>query len=779
MNPADDKELPDPKAETESAEFQQQDGLPINTTPGPSGTPSVDRSDESASVSDDSNSDVKSGGQSPSSSPGPMPDQESGKASTRDADTLAEAAATQAPTADPVPPVRWRRNFFTTAQGHGSGGRKFAASSGLSKSRLIVSETLERNRDLFHYPPAYRAFRETEQSQQGFAPSRQIILIEGHRNTGRYSCALNIAIALTERRDGESCFLVDSQQSSLEDFLNQSKDLHPGGVYIARESLGHHLASGDVNGELLDIVSKQLKSFDAFLIVTTPVLGDARSELSQHLLVLELPPVSEQPFLAGVIDSYLKYHKERAEIEGSTNRWKRLTVALDAVGEEVAGDLHNPVQVNALFLRVRHCHQLPGNTVELQQWLIETARQIGQRDRVRIRDWFRGLTMNQKLFAMLVTLFDGVTHHDIHDLYSNAVQQLLPLELEGLHDDRQLGTEELYESLHLALDLDSQTLEFTGPDFADEIDQQIESYRRLLWTALTNTIAEWAVAFVGHDQEHPRRCLGRVLGRLGLRDRDRLYRLLDQFARHRDGAVASIAGYALQYIVGRGGRDRDVDTTNTIDEKLGEWIHSRDPNCMWTAAFAIGSIYAELIPHPNATTDSTWEGSADQLRGRCESRLAQLAASIYEFDPPKYEYIVVDEDVNDEEDPIDDAIDPHNGEIDANLISPADWERISQQYRSEIVVGVANAIQEIYDLGPRYAVDLLSQWMQSGGKEEEEQADGHGEQSEVVGLAGVNEKSDSGSTSSVEDCEQKDEGVQQEDVEQDEDDQNLNSGFGR
>ncbi|TWU04378.1 hypothetical protein [Stieleria varia] len=628
--------------------------------------------------------------------------------------------------ADDATPQTTQRNSIVDLSRLGSVSQRRDQANAKPRLTQIVASTLNRIEYLFVEPKSCKAFRDLLRVGDAFHPDKRIFLIDGLPKTGRFTCAVRLALWLTEQRRHRTCFSYEPRHLFLDEIIEQPDAFQEQSVFIIRDAFQKSVSIDSLGGEYLDIVNQRLEKNDSYLIMTT-VDTDNRvlQTLAGYLHPLQIEADHEAEFIQQVISNHLKFYRQGDGTATNDLLWDTLGEVIQDTNNELSKELRNPVQVSVFFLRLSQSGLTNIDDGDPRRLLMELSHEVTRNDRRIVRSWFRQLSINAKLYAMLISLFQGLDADIVHELYRESLSELLPLRIEGLHDDRQDGLEQLFEELHVIEANDAGSLEFTPSAFGQEVDFQIESYRHLLWTVMASTGFHWINRFREREFWELRRSLGRALGRLGIHDWEKLRILLTSLASHSHGAIASVPGYALQVIIERGGPSGDPERLPRIGELLSEWVESGNPNLMWASAACCWRFHdalAETADHAQEAIEKQSLQSQSAIKAaketleHCESLLAKLAKRFNQFDSAALK------------------------DLQSELPSKVTIDSLRSQAASDNFDSVQRAICEIYRLHPSRAVDLICDWI--GALDNQVDQDTVADDSESNSLTGQNDDDD-------------------------------------
>lgn len=460
---------------------------------------------------------------------------------------------------------------------------------------------------------------------------RRVYLVHGHEHAGKLTCAVGLALELLDGNPEGASFLRYRRRAAgspqLDAFLLSaeaarcSKESTRQIVYIAEDCFADRLIDPAVLASSLDELEGRLSDLGAYLILCA-------EQVPSEVIGPHIESVSaENVDLGKVLENHLRRYQSGAE---SVRIDQEIAATAARLWQNsLSGKLRFPAQVRGF------CHGLGELGFHASEREIgkvaDLAARIGQ---LRVRTWFQKLTANQKLFALLAHLFQGLERRDLDLIYGAAVRHLRSSGIEGLEDPRQTGYDDLLQAVHARLE-ETTSLEVQGPlsrvasapgagDEADgeatgadggemgtdtltdepelqqivvftdralhdELRRQVRSHAALLWSlrplfeglaSERQTPADWRF----------RKTLGTAVGQLGAADRDQMTGLLEVLAVNRSSGVIAVAGAAL-------GQSLASEPSSQARgmQLLRSWIENPDPRLSWAASLAIWRAYYGVL----------------------------------------------------------------------------------------------------------------------------------------------------------------------------------------
>jgi hypothetical protein len=459
-------------------------------------------------------------------------------------------------------------------------GRKESA-SGEPRPGRIDPQDLRRISDLF--VPSTDFFHRLENR-----PDYNVLIVHGPEHAGKLTTAMKLALELLhcEPEAGKIyCYRRSLADSST--LIDLVKNKEKGRAYLLEDALEHAVGLRELTSPRLDALDRALKDRDSYLILTTEwKLRDL--ELLNVCKVSAFPEDLQQVFEKH-LDRFAR-HVEGVDVleqvvEAARGRWLL-----------VSRYLKKPVQIE------RFCYKLGDVRSEISdKQLEELARDAAYIGQTSLRQAFGDLGDNQKLYALLAVLFDGIERGVLDEIYALSVRHLRAEGVSTLRDEREIGLEDILEQIH-ARESEARQIIIEDSDFRDAALHQIRNHRLLLYS-LSNRLLSLCEQYSAPEHWEVRRAIGGALGRLAVQEKRGLTpvsQALDELASHEHGGIASIAGFILAQICREAPQFR-----GEVLARLNEWVKSGHPDRMWTAGAAAWRIYEALGQSSEAAGEHT------------------------------------------------------------------------------------------------------------------------------------------------------------------------------
>jgi hypothetical protein len=391
----------------------------------------------------------------------------------------------------------------------------------------LVRSTLAKVDHVFVPPEGLESWEEKYDPDK----SLRIFFVAGDSRTGRFSCAVRLGRYLLESSGEDAqrwhyylCRSRDKEARFITDILPHN-DIQEHSIYFIEDVFQTNIRLSGTE-QYLDIVHKILVEQDAYLMLT----GQKNKPLDARIQKIETGGYNLVPALEKHLDWYNSEQRDRIFISDRVCRELKLERY-----DEVLRDLHTPVQVNQLCVRISDQQFSAEEESNLISLIIEIAHEIGQDDRLRVRNRFVRLPENVKFLALLVGLFQGIERPVLEELYTQETTRLREQGLQ-FQDPRQEGLDDLF--LRIGVDEgEHQRLRFVDPFMEQEIvARQIPNYRHLLWSVMERVV-NWIDLFRDPALWEFRMLLGEAIGRLGQYRPEAMEVLLDQIAMRSEAQV--------------------------------------------------------------------------------------------------------------------------------------------------------------------------------------------------------------------------------------------------
>lgn len=470
----------------------------------------------------------------------------------------------------------------------------------------IPPHDLECLKEIFVPPRDFTAHR----SRFGDSKYR-VFVVHGPNLCGKFTTAINIALEarkhlLPENRqekseDGESedgksqpGVLLYRRQSfdtiTLDRAMREVKQ--PGSVVVVRDAFEKNMHPDSLVDSELKYLQSVLKDEDLDLILTTEADADF------------LHDVDATKISAAVKDLHTIYEKH-LECHSRIALPAEWVTTIRHSWNGVSHQLNSPSHISRFFERILAASKMyTGLTTEL---LEEMAREVAAFGRVSTRAWFTDLpSNNERLFALLVGLFEGIDLELLTEIYSIAVRFFREDGFEDLKDSRSFGLRDVLETVRAQEDRGE--VRFMDRSTRQEVERQIESHSHLLWS-----LREKFLDLIRTHEERRfwrlREFLGTAIGHLGVHGTSRLGQVLEILAESKSGGIASTAGYALDHACRHDSKLRSWSLG-----LLESWILSGHPDRMWAAGSAIWRIHQGHLTEGKRRDEVFLRGLRHRLR---------------------------------------------------------------------------------------------------------------------------------------------------------------------
>jgi hypothetical protein len=445
------------------------------------------------------------------------------------------------------------------------------------------------------------------------APPR-LLIVAGPRRSGRGATAVHLgirlmktqgtmtALCLYDRRPDERRSLRDAV-----DWLRRSEQHTLPTAYIlenAEPGVIAHAAQYRIT------LGRALAESEAFFILTTDMPPDEVKALGLPVFNAVLTP--EQ--IAAVYDRHLARYAagdgERFAMDpalavrlaqtsadepgdAAVTLRERVITALGGragdgdVARPPAPDVPKPALIRQFFdaLAGEPLTGVPEEDARIEA----VARRIGSFRYEPPRAWWARLNANERLFAMLVYLFQGFPRLPFNSIYSVTVGLLREAGVTTLRDAREFGLTDLLEAAH-AVETKTRTLRFEHDTFRAESGYQVANFYHQLWPLVDPLVTVVKAQFKDPASWPLREIIGNAIGRLGIHTPIELTAVLDGLVEDQNGSVVNLTGYALAEIARLGVEHYPF----VLDETLKRWANTRKYDPMWAAAAGWWLVYDTL-----------------------------------------------------------------------------------------------------------------------------------------------------------------------------------------
>ncbi|MEN1680454.1 MAG: hypothetical protein AAGJ46_12750 [Planctomycetota bacterium] len=541
-----------------------------------------------------------------------------------------------------------------------------------------------------------------------FKDGQRVFTIYGDRHTGRFFTAVGLAQRLTAISTGE-VYSADLGRPRfevlLQDLASYQKEgeLLRGSVCIVPKAFCSQLGDNQLSRDELDYVREELFDLDLrlILIADLPSAGGQFPSLNCVTLSSELPPAEVRTALATTLQSHLDYfHRNPSAGFTISNRMRS---SVEQADEFILGRLSSCVQVNELLSRVSQVDldtttgtsgaEPDAESAEVPPWLADTVERIASPIEHQDRAWFSSLSANERLYALLVSLFGELPLESIHELYS-AVTSALKKEGLTVVDYRESGLHDLLRSIHVVEEDGRGTLRFETLWHEQEVERQVANYRDLLWTAMSS-VHDWIVGVPHRDTETLLSSLGKAIGRLGAHHWSHLEGLLSHLSDHDLLSVALIPSWAVEVSIGRSQRPKAL-------KLLRQWADAPSPRQRRSAARAIAVVHRRLAKagDPVLIADGPPLSREDRQASlvELENCLAKIAESFNAIDANWFASELT-------------RVNDARRREGYPRVRPRTAHQLLTQ---EVWLAVVFAVEEMFANTPERVVAMLSQWLERG-----------------------------------------------------------------
>lgn len=424
-------------------------------------------------------------------------------------------------------------------------------------------------------------------------PTGGLCLVIGPDHSGKYMTAVNLAQRLRAIQTPQGDRLTiccytnpNSGALSLPRFVGKAPEKR---IYIIRDAFEHGYALERLLTEH-DLIGDTLRRRRIYLILTTEEPAASVAEIASPKLEIERPDT------AAVLQSHLAFYDGYYDDE--------LVTAVRDLLPRVAEHLEYPIHSDLFCTRLT---AIASDEIS-EDRILEAARHVARVGRSAVRTWFRRLSENHKLYALLVGLFSGIKGPLLDELYVRAIGFLRRDGLTALDDPRSLGIADIREQINVHIDPDRRLppdldVTFSLPVYEREVYEQISNYNLILWS-LRGVFIELMREHSAPELWRLRQVLASAIGVLCAAHRERLAEVLQEIALDRSRPVVATAGFVMAEAC-----KREPARRQDVLDLLGSWIKSQRPALMWAAGAAVWRVYPDAAAETDREPDPRTAGS--------------------------------------------------------------------------------------------------------------------------------------------------------------------------
>lgn len=470
-------------------------------------------------------------------------------------------------------------------------GRDIINNAYSEETRLepVGVETLSRLGEFFVPPPAFSA-----REKHSFEEVRisHIAVIRGPDGTGRLTAALALASRLTasETRSKSTVFRCEKKiaRDDLASIVDQGLK-KKASVLIFEKVLERGVGIDELQDPLLSDLVGKLRQAAAYLIVT--------ADLQVRGVEGSVPLISTANLdLQKVFQRAREFHaSEQVDaFGGELAQWRQFSDVLK-----------KPSHIHRFVLSLNDIQRVPTTKEGRSALLIRLAKEAASPGTEAIERWFDRLELDERLFAFLVSFFEGVTLSELIQLFVMISEKLRSQGATDFGHPISMRANSLIKRLHLTTIADRLEWEQDiYPRFV--LGGPVVLHQHLLWEIAQVLLNrdDFTVAF---QSPAMRSGLGSLLGSLARAYPKRVRSVLRDLSagEWREGTIAAYAvkglveyrGDALE--IGDGDQDFDheefegvhQESTNQALRIVRIWSRSNRYRQRWTAAAAAWQIF--------------------------------------------------------------------------------------------------------------------------------------------------------------------------------------------
>lgn len=439
----------------------------------------------------------------------------------------------------------------------------------------LPPETQKRIETTFVESLGFRAF---ERRLEATRDDARLICVAGSKNSGRFTSAWKIGLHLAaseHRPDRVFRLSYADRRRHVLDALHDC-DLESDAVYVVRDLFDGAGAMAQLSSEVVDELNRLLRKKKAWVVATVLSEDTTTRDEIDRLPVL----------VSGNIDRERVFRTHLAWYASPASPCRLSLEAKEAVElrwNEISELFGSPVQVASFclsFARDPNCD------------LLRLARSICRVDWATMREWFDGLAIEERLYALMVVLFEELDPSDLDAVFVSCLRQLRAKGMEA-RDPRLIDFGELRRRLRI----DEQSNRFASAANAQYVEQRVKGHLELLASVIEEVINGLPM-LIDRTARRYREAVGAAIGRVVVHDVNLFRRTITALA---DSPIAEISR-AVGYVVREASIVRaELDTA--VREIFIGWAASRDFDHVWTAAASIPMVAEATVERKG--TDSS------------------------------------------------------------------------------------------------------------------------------------------------------------------------------
>ena len=562
--------------------------------------------------------------------------------------------------------------------------------------RALMKETLDKIDEVFVDPSGFRKRLDLLRGRQ----DHRVFVIHGRPRTGKFTAGVRLGLELLREQTRQPrAFVYDfhrQHRSTLSEFA-MSEQVERDSVYVVPAAFQKGIRTEELSLRQMAEMIEPLQRKNAYIVLTTTMdVVELTRDVEADLF--ELGEID----LKRVLDEHLRRYASGKEIE-VLDESHAVLVRETWEAKGLAQHLDTAPKIEKFCGRLAHSSEVDDLT---QEKIVLAARQVGEYDVNQARRDFRRLeSLNHRLLAMLVRVFDHLDRRSLEDLYVRTVQQLRDDGVEDLRDARQHGFEDLYEAIRVEPPDDPNgILHFEESLFRRVVERETRSFQHLLWSAVDELWKQIQTQELPERLWH-RQALVTGIGRVGVGDELRFRELVDELVDSEGELMSAVAAHVfcgfLDGMDGDGSDDaaRDMDAWNgracLVRDTIKAWNDSKLPLRKSAAAYAASHAYIEArTVSEEAGETPQGEAAAD----RANEFLDQIDA--------------VARDMGD----LDTALRAYEGELDGRELSDEARRSAITERKDQWLHGIGahllSALDQVLGHSPTEAVGLLESWME-------------------------------------------------------------------
>ncbi len=450
----------------------------------------------------------------------------------------------------------------------------------------------------------------------------RIYVVAGDSNSGRFPCAIHTANRIRDLdglEDADYVTVLSGREKIRPSELFLSSPPKEKTFYILRASSLDKSGIKELGPVEMGHMRDLLKKAQSFLFLCAP------SDL-QHCDIdcLSIKPPDIRKVLSGHLDYYGK---------GKGPRVVRSAIIEKAelLAEKLETQFEWPRQVDFFCNRLARLSADAG-----EEEILELAKNITRSHRESAAMWFTQLAPNDRLYAMLVVLFERLQMHELDGLYVRLVAKLHGKGFESLRDPMEASASSVCERLGLKVDPEGRRRVFDNNAYQNEVEEQLKDYHDSL-VFLGDELATMLLESDQQDSNSFRNSLAKVIGRLGSSRRPWLIEQVTRLASHSDGFLPKLAPVVLASFAGTGPK-----AFMAAIRQLRSWTDSGIGEAKQLAIDSLSQVYSAFHLRGTHAQSNTLDDPLSEFHKLVSEMFNRLDHFSHDYKNARYERLVND-----------------------------------------------------------------------------------------------------------------------------------------